>query len=87
MWEAALLLFLLRLASLGSETNKKYSNISILLTEQVSPFSLFSPGLCALFGYIIVFQTSLNTGIKLENVGINPCVGQKGAKHWSTWEG
>ncbi|XP_071434989.1 protein PHTF1 isoform X2 [Pithys albifrons albifrons] len=34
MWEAALLLFLLRLASLGSETNKKYSNISILLTEQ-----------------------------------------------------
>ncbi|XP_041323670.1 protein PHTF1 isoform X2 [Pyrgilauda ruficollis] len=35
MWEAALLLFLLRLASLGSETNKKYSNISILLTEQV----------------------------------------------------
>lgn len=51
MWEAALLLFLLRLASLGSETNKKYSNISILLTEQVAPFSLFSPGLCGLFGY------------------------------------
>ncbi|XP_051664512.1 protein PHTF1-like isoform X1 [Manacus candei] len=36
MWEAALLLFLLRLASLGSETNKKYSNISILLTEQIN---------------------------------------------------
>lgn len=51
MWEAALLLFLLRLASLGSETNKKYSNISILLTEQVAPFSLFSPGLCGFFGY------------------------------------
>lgn len=51
MWEAALLLFLLRLASLGSETNKKYSNISILLTEQVAPSSLFSSGLCGLFGY------------------------------------
>ncbi|XP_054037394.1 protein PHTF1-like isoform X4 [Rissa tridactyla] len=51
IWEAALLLFLLRLASLGSETNKKYSNISILLTEQVSPFSLFSPWLCGLSGY------------------------------------
>lgn len=51
IWEAALLLFLLRLASLGSETNKKYSNISILLTEQVSPFSLFSFWLCGLFGY------------------------------------
>uniref|UniRef100_A0A8C2U0S1 Putative homeodomain transcription factor 1 n=1 Tax=Coturnix japonica TaxID=93934 RepID=A0A8C2U0S1_COTJA len=36
IWEAALLLFLLRLASLGSETNKKYSNISILLTEQIN---------------------------------------------------
>ncbi|XP_063481853.1 protein PHTF1 isoform X7 [Symphalangus syndactylus] len=34
IWETALLLFLLRLASLGSETNKKYSNVSILLTEQ-----------------------------------------------------
>jgi len=51
IWEAALLLFLLRLASLGSETNKKYSNISILLTEQVSPFSLFSLWLCGLCGY------------------------------------
>ncbi|KAL8179155.1 UNVERIFIED_CONTAM: putative homeodomain transcription factor 1 [Gekko kuhli] len=36
IWETALLLFLLRFASLGSETNKKYSNISILLTEQVN---------------------------------------------------
>ncbi|XP_068516202.1 protein PHTF1 isoform X1 [Anas acuta] len=36
IWEAALLLFLLRLGSLGSETNKKYSNISILLTEQIN---------------------------------------------------
>ncbi|CAM2107243.1 protein PHTF1 isoform X1 [Caretta caretta] len=36
IWETALLLFLLRLASLGSETNKKYSNISILLTEQIN---------------------------------------------------
>ncbi|XP_063153483.1 protein PHTF1 isoform X2 [Candoia aspera] len=36
IWEASLLLFLLRLASLGSETNKKYSNISILLTEQIN---------------------------------------------------
>ncbi|XP_064328127.1 protein PHTF1 isoform X5 [Phalacrocorax carbo] len=36
IWEAALLLFLLRLASLGSETNKKYSSISILLTEQIN---------------------------------------------------
>uniref|UniRef100_A0A6I8PGQ8 Round spermatid basic protein 1 n=1 Tax=Ornithorhynchus anatinus TaxID=9258 RepID=A0A6I8PGQ8_ORNAN len=36
IWELALLLFLLHLASLGSETNKKYSNISVLLTEQVN---------------------------------------------------
>uniref|UniRef100_A0A8D2DJ71 Putative homeodomain transcription factor 1 n=1 Tax=Sciurus vulgaris TaxID=55149 RepID=A0A8D2DJ71_SCIVU len=36
IWETALLLFLLRLASLGSETNKKYSNVSILLTEQIN---------------------------------------------------
>ncbi|XP_029428854.1 putative homeodomain transcription factor 1 isoform X2 [Rhinatrema bivittatum] len=36
IWEAALLLFLLRLMSLGSEINKKYSNTSILLTEQIN---------------------------------------------------
>uniref|UniRef100_F1SBQ7 Putative homeodomain transcription factor 1 n=1 Tax=Sus scrofa TaxID=9823 RepID=F1SBQ7_PIG len=36
IWESALLLFLLRLVSLGSETNKKYSNVSILLTEQIN---------------------------------------------------
>lgn len=36
IWETALLLFLLRLASLGSETNNKYSNVSILLTEQIN---------------------------------------------------
>ncbi|XP_074833996.1 protein PHTF1 isoform X2 [Carettochelys insculpta] len=36
IWETALLLFLLRLASLGSETHKKYSNISVLLTEQIN---------------------------------------------------
>lgn len=50
IWEAALLLFLLRLGSLGSETNKKYSNISILLTEQVPP-CVFSLWLYAVFGY------------------------------------
>ncbi|XP_078500556.1 protein PHTF1 isoform X2 [Lissotriton helveticus] len=36
IWETALLIFLLRLTSLGSETNKKYSNVSILLTEQIN---------------------------------------------------
>uniref|UniRef100_H3B981 Putative homeodomain transcription factor 1 n=1 Tax=Latimeria chalumnae TaxID=7897 RepID=H3B981_LATCH len=36
IWETAMIIFLLRLASLGSETNKKYSNISILLTEQIN---------------------------------------------------
>uniref|UniRef100_A0A4X2LR00 PHTF1/2 N-terminal domain-containing protein n=1 Tax=Vombatus ursinus TaxID=29139 RepID=A0A4X2LR00_VOMUR len=36
IWETALLLFLLHLASLESETNKKYSNISVLLTEQIN---------------------------------------------------
>ncbi|XP_030076682.1 protein PHTF1 isoform X2 [Microcaecilia unicolor] len=36
IWEVALLLFLLRLMSLGSEINKKYSNTSILLTEQIN---------------------------------------------------
>ncbi|MGH0135718.1 UNVERIFIED_CONTAM: hypothetical protein FKN15_014355 [Acipenser sinensis] len=34
IWGAALITFLLRLATLGSETNKKYSNVSVLLTEQ-----------------------------------------------------
>ncbi|XP_056129437.1 putative homeodomain transcription factor 1 isoform X2 [Lampris incognitus] len=36
VWEASLLLFLLRLATLGSETNCKYSNASVLLTEQIN---------------------------------------------------
>ncbi|KAM4796716.1 protein PHTF1 [Rhinophrynus dorsalis] len=36
IWETALLIFLLRLASLGSDTNKKYSNVSILLTEEIN---------------------------------------------------
>ncbi|XP_018420080.1 PREDICTED: putative homeodomain transcription factor 1 [Nanorana parkeri] len=36
IWEAALLIFLLRLTSLGSETNKKYSNVSLLYTEQIN---------------------------------------------------
>ncbi|XP_066456162.1 protein PHTF1 isoform X2 [Eleutherodactylus coqui] len=36
IWEAALLIYLLRLTSLGSDTNKKYSNVSILLTEEIN---------------------------------------------------
>ncbi|XP_069489464.1 protein PHTF1 isoform X2 [Ambystoma mexicanum] len=36
IWETALLIFLLRLTSLGSETIRKYSNVSILLTEQIN---------------------------------------------------
>ncbi|CAL8336827.1 unnamed protein product [Lota lota] len=36
VWAFALLLFLLRLATLGSETNSKYSNASVLLTEQIN---------------------------------------------------
>ncbi|XP_041083348.1 protein PHTF1-like isoform X3 [Polyodon spathula] len=35
-WGGALITFLLRLATLGSETNKKYSNVSVLLTEQIN---------------------------------------------------
>lgn len=35
VWGSSLVLFLLRLATLGSETNCKYSNSSVLLTEQV----------------------------------------------------
>lgn len=35
MWASSLVLFLLRLATLGSETDCKYSNSSVLLTEQV----------------------------------------------------
>ncbi|KAG9485549.1 hypothetical protein GDO78_008559 [Eleutherodactylus coqui] len=43
IWEAALLIYLLRLTSLGSDTNKKYSNVSILLTEEEidTPFRLY----------------------------------------------
>ncbi|XP_036068811.1 putative homeodomain transcription factor 1 isoform X1 [Oryzias melastigma] len=36
VWGSSLLLFLLRLATLGSETNSKYSNSSVLLTEQIN---------------------------------------------------
>uniref|UniRef100_A0A672NCY5 Putative homeodomain transcription factor 1 n=1 Tax=Sinocyclocheilus grahami TaxID=75366 RepID=A0A672NCY5_SINGR len=36
VWCAALMVFLLRLATLGAETNQKYSNASVLLTEQIN---------------------------------------------------
>ncbi|XP_018580745.1 putative homeodomain transcription factor 1 isoform X3 [Scleropages formosus] len=36
VWGSALVVFLLRLATLGSETNRKYSNVSVLLTEQIN---------------------------------------------------
>ncbi|MFT7814124.1 putative homeodomain transcription factor 1 isoform X5 [Arapaima gigas] len=36
IWGLALIVFLLRLATLGSETNRKYSNVSVLLTEQIN---------------------------------------------------
>ncbi|XP_045931355.1 putative homeodomain transcription factor 1 [Micropterus dolomieu] len=36
VWASSLILFLLRLATLGSETNCKYSNSSALLTEQIN---------------------------------------------------
>ncbi|TSY83930.1 6-phosphofructo-2-kinase/fructose-2,6-bisphosphatase 2 [Bagarius yarrelli] len=36
VWGSALLIFLLRLATLGAETNRKYSNASVLLTEQIN---------------------------------------------------
>ncbi|KAF7645358.1 hypothetical protein LDENG_00206140 [Lucifuga dentata] len=36
VWGSSLILFLLRLATLGSETNAKYSNSSVLLTEQIN---------------------------------------------------
>ncbi|KAJ8259534.1 hypothetical protein GJAV_G00170440 [Gymnothorax javanicus] len=36
IWGTSLVVFLLRLATLGSETNQKYSNVSVLLTEQIN---------------------------------------------------
>ncbi|XP_012682955.2 putative homeodomain transcription factor 1 isoform X2 [Clupea harengus] len=36
IWGSALIFFLLRLAALGAETNRKYSNASVLLTEQIN---------------------------------------------------
>ncbi|XP_046881601.1 putative homeodomain transcription factor 1 isoform X2 [Hypomesus transpacificus] len=36
LWCSSLFLFLLRLATLGTETNCKYSNASVLLTEQIN---------------------------------------------------
>ncbi|XP_041836669.1 putative homeodomain transcription factor 1 [Melanotaenia boesemani] len=36
VWGSSLIIFLLRLATLGSETNCKYSNSSVLLTEQIN---------------------------------------------------
>lgn len=93
MWEAALLLFLLRLASLGSETNKKYSNISILLTEQVIPFSLFSPGLFAMFGYNYCISNQLkywNQTLKCRDQPLcwpegNKTLVTMGGMSWSCW--
>lgn len=40
VWASSLLLFLLRLSTLGSKTDCKYSNFSVLLTEQVAPVKL-----------------------------------------------
>lgn len=40
VWASSLLFFLLRLSTLGSETDCKYSNSSVLLTEQVAPAAL-----------------------------------------------
>lgn len=39
IWCSSLSLFLLRFVTLGSETSKKYSNTSILLTEQVCTYT------------------------------------------------
>nr|XP_023696299.1 putative homeodomain transcription factor 1 [Paramormyrops kingsleyae] len=36
IWGFALIVFLLRLSTLGFETNRKYSNVSVLLTEQIN---------------------------------------------------
>ncbi|XP_028854599.1 putative homeodomain transcription factor 1 isoform X2 [Denticeps clupeoides] len=36
IWGSSLVIFLLRLATLGAETNRKYSNASVLLTEQIN---------------------------------------------------
>ncbi|MBN3297410.1 putative homeodomain transcription factor 1 [Amia ocellicauda] len=36
IWGSSLAIFLLRLTTLGSETNRKYSNVSVLLTEQIN---------------------------------------------------
>ncbi|XP_035244611.1 putative homeodomain transcription factor 1 isoform X1 [Anguilla anguilla] len=36
IWGTSLIVFLLRLATLGAETNQKYSNVSVLLTEQIN---------------------------------------------------
>ncbi|XP_049590071.1 putative homeodomain transcription factor 1 [Syngnathus scovelli] len=36
LWASSMILFLLRFATLGSETNCKYSNPSVLLTEQIN---------------------------------------------------
>lgn len=43
IWCISLTLFLLRFVTLGSETSKKYSNTSILLTEQVSMYIKLGP--------------------------------------------
>lgn len=40
VWASSLLFFLLRLSALGSQTDCKYSNSSVLLTEQVAPRKL-----------------------------------------------
>lgn len=43
VWASSLLFFLLRLSTLGSQTDCKYSNSSVLLTEQVAPRKLAAP--------------------------------------------
>ncbi|KAF3819066.1 hypothetical protein GH733_013216 [Mirounga leonina] len=51
IWCISLTLFLLRFVTLGSETSKKYSNTSILLTEQVVILSAVSGVISDLLGF------------------------------------
>lgn len=74
VWCSSLILFLLRLATLGSETNCKYSNSSVLLTEQVKRDSMLVLSVCSLvimfslynLQYVNLYWLQINLYLKME---------------------
>lgn len=70
VWASSLILFLLRLATLGSETNCKYSNSSVLLTEQVKDVGASAGSQCLQLSFAVIYNNAslsqINLYLKME---------------------